>query len=55
MPSAWQDALRLVGGVYLLTDEPDGRLYVGAAHGTDGFYGRWMEHATNPDPIERGR
>ena len=52
MFSAWQDALRLVGGAYLLTHEPDGRLYVGAAYGGDGFYGRWMEDATNPDPIE---
>ena len=52
MPSAWHAALKLVGGAYLLTHEPDGRLDVGGAHGADGFYGRWMEHAMSPDPIE---
>ena len=30
----------------------DGRLYVGAAYGEEGLYGRWLEHATAPDPIE---
>lgn len=52
MPSAWHAALKLMGGAYLLTHEPDGRLYVGAAHGVDGFYGRWMEHAMSPNPIK---
>lgn len=42
---AWQDALRSSAGVYLITDEVDGRHYVGSAYGRGGFLGRWSAYA----------
>lgn len=46
-PTAWVTALRSVGGVYLIADESNGKLYVGSAYGEDGIWGRWENYATN--------
>lgn len=42
--SAWQDALRNVYGVYVLTDAKTGKLYIGSATGKDGIYDRWKTY-----------
>lgn len=40
----WCDALNNVYGVYVLTDESNGKLYVGSATGEQGIYGRWSTY-----------
>lgn len=40
----WRDALSNVYGVYVLTDESNGKLYVGSATGKQGIYGRWSTY-----------
>lgn len=44
-PAAWLTALRSVGGVYLIADTSNGRLYVGSAFGEGGIWGRWESYA----------
>jgi len=44
LPS-WRSALGSVAGVYVISDEDTGRLYVGSATGESGFWGRWSEYA----------
>lgn len=41
---SWKDQLSALYGVYLITDTKKGKLYVGAAYGTDGVYGRWSAY-----------
>jgi hypothetical protein len=43
--SSWRDKLASVGGIYLLTDRKNGRLYVGQASGSGGFWNRWKAYA----------
>ncbi|AGO57729.1 hypothetical protein SOD_p00550 (plasmid) [Serratia plymuthica 4Rx13] len=40
--ASWINALSVVKGIYLLTDEDGGKLYVGKADGAEGLWGRWM-------------
>lgn len=47
MPSGWKEALRAARGVYLLACPRTREHYVGAAHGVDGFLGRWREYAAD--------
>jgi len=44
-PASWVAALSSVGGVYLISDDTEGKLYVGSAVGGRGFWGRWEEYA----------
>jgi hypothetical protein len=41
---AWQEALASIAGVYLITDERDGRHYVGSASGAEGILQRWTHY-----------
>ena len=41
---AWSSALSSVGGVYLVSDTKDGKLYVGSATGEKGIWGRWCQY-----------
>jgi len=47
--STWRDKLSAVGGIYLLTDYKNRKLYVGQANGQTngqrGFWGRWKDYA----------
>ena len=43
----WVKALSSVNGVYLIKDQTSGKLYVGAAYGGQGIYGRWSDYAGN--------
>lgn len=42
---SWRERLSAVGGIYLLTDHANARLYVGQAGGGGGFWGRWSAYA----------
>jgi hypothetical protein len=44
LPSQWQSALRQWRGIYLITDESDGKQYVGSAYGGENLLQRWMEY-----------
>lgn len=51
----WRDALSNMYGVYVLTDELTGKLYVGSATGEEGIYGRWSTYLDNGfDKTEEG-
>lgn len=41
---SWKNHLSAVYGVYLITDNSNGKLYVGSAYGEDGIYGRWLNY-----------
>jgi hypothetical protein len=43
--ASWRDKLSAVGGIYLLTDHRNNKLYVGQANGDVGFWGRWRDYA----------
>lgn len=44
----WLNALSQQKGVYLITDNKTGKLYVGAAHGnTEGLWQRWEQYVKN--------
>ncbi len=47
VPIAWREVLSSVGGIYLLTCPRTGKQYVGSAHGSAGFWGRWEEYASS--------
>ena len=47
VPFSWRTALSSVGGVYLLTCAETGKQYVGSAHGSGGFWGRWEKYAAS--------
>lgn len=44
--SDWKQVLSAIKGVYLITDQNTGKLYVGSAYGDDGIWGRWCEYVT---------
>lgn len=44
VPQRWRDALAAVNGIYLLASTSTGKLYVGSACGTRGFWGRWEDY-----------
>lgn len=41
---SWRAALENVAGVYLISDQLDGKLYVGSATGAGGIWARWCEY-----------
>jgi hypothetical protein len=43
----WKAALSNVGGVYLVTDNLSGKLFVGCAHGGDTIWHQWVSFAIN--------
>jgi len=45
--SSWKTALSSVKGVYIITDNSNGKIYVGAAYGEDSFWSRWALYAKN--------
>ena len=46
--SDWKKVLSITKGIYLINDSKTGKLYVGAAYGEDGIWGRWVNYvATN--------
>ena len=40
----WKIVLSAVKGVYLITDNHTGKLYVGSAYGENGIWGRWCDY-----------
>lgn len=42
---SWRTALSAVAGVYVVSDEATGKLYVGSATGEGGFWARWCQYA----------
>jgi len=42
----WHQMLSGVAGIYLITDNVSGQLYVGSAYGKEGILGRWKTYAT---------
>lgn len=45
LPLSWRTALSASRGIYLLTCPRTNEAYVGAALGSDGFWGRWLDYA----------
>jgi len=45
--TSWRTALSNVAGVYLITDQKSGLLYVGSATGSEGIWQRWSQYAKN--------
>jgi len=45
LPASWAVALTASRGIYLLTCPRTNEQYVGAAHGGEGFLGRWLGYA----------
>jgi hypothetical protein len=46
--SDWKKMLSVTKGIYLISDTNSGKLYVGAAYGEEGIWGRWCKYiATN--------
>lgn len=43
--SDWENALRHVKGVYMITDIKSQRRYIGSAYGEQGIWGRWSLYA----------
>ena len=53
----WQERLKAVKGVYLITDKSNGKLYVGSTSGEDGIYGRfktYIDKGYDKDEVEKG-
>lgn len=44
---SWRAALSSVAGVYLISDNATGQLYVGSAYGSGGIWQRWASYATS--------
>lgn len=44
---SWKTALSVVYGIYLITDNRTGKLYVGKADGNDALWQRWSAYAAN--------
>jgi hypothetical protein len=60
VPLLWQEVLRSVKGVYLLTCNETGKQYVGSAKGDESLWGRFIEyaktgHGGNVELKRRGR
>lgn len=43
---SWRTALRNQKGIYLVTDNSDGKQYVGSAYGNEELWGRWSQYAS---------
>lgn len=41
----WKAALSATAGIYRIVDHSTGKIYIGAAYGADGIWGRWKEYA----------
>lgn len=44
LPASWGAALSQWRGIYLITDQSDGRQYVGSAYGAENILQRWREY-----------
>jgi len=44
--SDWQKVLSVTKGIYLISDAKSGKLYVGAAYGEKGIWGRWSNYVS---------
>ena len=44
---SWRGALRSVAGIYIITDNLSGKMYVGSACGGDGIWQRWTAYASS--------
>ncbi len=42
--SDWKKVLSVTKGIYLINDTKTGKLYVGAAYGDEGIWGRWCNY-----------
>lgn len=42
---AWNRKLTTVNGIYLISDQKTGKLYVGSTYNRDGIWGRWKDYA----------
>lgn len=42
--SDWKRMLMATKGIYLISDNKTGKLYVGSAYGDDGIWGRWSKY-----------
>ena len=42
---SWKAALSSVSGIYLISDNKKGKLYVGSAYGQGGFWDRWQNYS----------
>lgn len=54
----WRTALSCRSGVYLITDKPTGKLYVGSAYGEKGIFGRWetyIKSGYDKHEVENGK
>lgn len=43
----WKGALSNIKGIYLITDQSNGKQYVGSATGNDGIWNRWASYSTD--------
>lgn len=56
--SEWRTALSCRKGVYLITDQRTGKLYVGSAYGANGILGRWetyIKSGYDKNEVENGK
>lgn len=44
---SWRGALSNIAGIYLITDNKTGKLYVGSATGSEGIWQRWSDYSAN--------
>lgn len=44
--SDWKRILSVTKGIYLISDNSTGKLYVGSAYGEDGIWGRWSNYVS---------
>lgn len=54
----WRTALSCRKGVYLITDQRTGKLYVGSAYGANGILGRWVTYIKSgydKNEVENGK
>lgn len=54
----WKTALKSRNGVYVISDEETGKLYVGSAYGEDGIFGRWktyVDSGYDKNEVENGK
>jgi hypothetical protein len=42
---AWRAALSATAGIYRIVDHASGKIYIGAAYGAEGIWGRWRDYA----------
>lgn len=46
-PPDWKSALENIKGVYMLTDQQNGKRYIGSAYGDSGIWSRWSQYCAN--------